>query len=85
MTGKHYNWHKRWIVDLETCTATHDSGLVFKFSQAEADAWDGHPENLDAWQDEQLKRRPLLDLAKHAQRLAKEAGDAYLYQLKHRH
>jgi len=85
MTGKHYNWHKRWVVDLTTCTATHDSGLVFRFSQAESGALDGVSENLDAWQDEQLKRMPLTDLAKHAQRLAKEAAEAYLYQLKRRH
>lgn len=31
MTGKHYNWHKRWTVDLEAASATHDSGLVARF------------------------------------------------------
>lgn len=31
MTGKHYNWHKRWAVDLKAASATHDSGLVARF------------------------------------------------------
>lgn len=83
MTGKHYGWHRRWIVDLAACTATHDSGLVFKFTQADDGEWDGHAVNLDGWQATQMM--PLPDLAKHAQRLAREAGDAYLYQLKRRH
>jgi hypothetical protein len=85
MTGKHYQWHKRWTVNQETCTATHESGLAFQFTQTGDGAWDGKPLNLDDWQDEQLKLMPLPYLAKHAQRLAKEAGEAYLYQLKQRH
>jgi hypothetical protein len=85
MTGKHYQWHLKWKIDQEACTATHESGLVFQFSQTEAGAWDGAPVNLNEWQEEQLKSMPLPDLAKHAQRLAKEAGEAYLYQLKKRH
>jgi len=32
MTGKHYQWHKRWTVDVETASATHDSGLVVDFT-----------------------------------------------------
>lgn len=31
MTGKHFGWHKRWTVDLEGASATHDSGLVTRF------------------------------------------------------
>lgn len=31
MTGKHYDWHKRWTVDLTAGSATHDSGLVVRF------------------------------------------------------
>lgn len=85
MTGKHYNWHRRWVVDLAACTATHDSGLIFTFVQDGSGEWVGKPTNLDAWQEEQLKRMPLPDLAKHAGRLAQEAGDAYLWQLKRRH
>ena len=31
MTGKHYQWHKHWTVDIDAATATHDSGLVTRF------------------------------------------------------
>ena len=33
MVGKHYNWHKRWKVDIEAATAVHESGLVARFHQ----------------------------------------------------
>lgn len=85
MTGKHKNWHKRWQVDLSACTATHDSGLIFKFTLADDGEWDGSAVNLDSWQDSMAGKMPLPDLAQHAQRLAREAGDAYLWQLKKRH
>jgi hypothetical protein len=87
MAGKRYNWHKRWQVDLSACTATHDSGLVFQFRQAEDDPamLDGEAINLEEWQAQQLERMPLPDLVKHVQRLSREAGDAYLWQLNKRH
>lgn len=87
MSGKHKNWHRHWTVDLAACTATHDSGLLFRFVQAAdgSGAWDGEAVNLDAWQAAQAGRMPLPDLAKHAQRLAREAGDVYMWQLKRRH
>lgn len=31
MTGKHYNWHKHWTVDLVAATAAHDGGLIARF------------------------------------------------------
>lgn len=31
MTGRHYNWHTRWTVDVEAASATHESGLVARF------------------------------------------------------
>lgn len=31
MTSKHFNWHKRWTVDLDNGLATHASGLVIHF------------------------------------------------------
>jgi hypothetical protein len=31
MTGKHYKWHKRWTVDVEAASATHESGLIARF------------------------------------------------------
>jgi len=33
VTGKHYNWHRRWVVDLAAMTAAHDSGLTVAFVQ----------------------------------------------------
>lgn len=86
MTGKHYNWHKRWQVDLSACTATHDSGLVVRFRQAdESGAWDGKPENSEIWFEKMKSTMPPHDLASHVGRLMREAGDAYLWQLKKRH
>ncbi len=31
MTGKHYNWHRRWILDPAAQAATHDTGWVVRF------------------------------------------------------
>jgi len=31
MTGKHYNWHKRWRLDVESASASHDTGLLVRF------------------------------------------------------
>lgn len=32
MVGKHYRWQTRWTVSLDDATATHDSGLVVRFT-----------------------------------------------------
>ena len=52
MTGKHYAWHKAWAVDLAASTATHASGLLVRFTQADDDdddvAWNGHVEPANA-------------------------------------
>lgn len=87
MTGKHYNWHKRWTVDLSACTATHDSGLVVRFAQAVDDprAWDGTPVNSEEWFAKIKHTMPPQDLANHAARMMREAGEAYQWQLKKRH
>lgn len=86
MTGKHYNWHKRWTVDLDACTATHDSGLVVQVVRAEDDdAMDYLADNLDAWQAEMLKTMPISNLIPHAQRLLKEAVEVYQRALTRRH
>lgn len=86
MTGKHYNWHKKWSVDLAACTATHDSGLIVKFTQATDDpmAWDGEPINDVEWLASMRGKMPPHDLVKHTARLLREAGDAYMWQLKKR-
>lgn len=31
MTGKHYQWHKRWALNASDRTATHDSGLTVRY------------------------------------------------------
>jgi hypothetical protein len=31
MTNKPFKWHKRWTVDVEAASASHDSGLVVRF------------------------------------------------------
>jgi hypothetical protein len=87
MTGKRYNWHKRWAVDLANCTATHDTGMVVRFTQDQDDpaAWDGEFINADEWLAQARKRMNPDDLARHTTRLLREAGDAYLWQLQRRH
>lgn len=87
MVGKHYNWHQRWKVDLSACTATHDSGLVVRFTQADDDphAWDGSSDNAEAWFAKLKGTMPPNDIANHAARLMREAGEAYQWQLQKRH
>lgn len=87
MTGKHFNWHKNWKVDLSACTATHESGLIVKFKKAtdQSGAWDGEPVNANSWFDEIKTKMPPDDLSKHVSRLLREAGDTYLWHLKKRH
>ena len=43
MTGKHYNFHRRWAVDLVKNTATHESGLMVTFTRHtdSGGGWDG--------------------------------------------
>lgn len=31
MTGKHYNWHRRWTLDAAARAATHDTGWAVRF------------------------------------------------------
>jgi len=35
MTGKHYNWHRRWRLDVSAGVAEHDSGWRVRFLPAE--------------------------------------------------
>jgi hypothetical protein len=78
MTGKHYGWHRRWIVDLAACTATHSSGLIVRAARTAAgDATDFLPVNLDEWQQKMLATMPLPNAAAHAKRLMREAVEVY--------
>ena len=72
MTHDNSNWQRRWTVDLESQTATHVDGWVFKFERGEEDGqvfFDGHPiaqpQNLTT---EQIKN---------AARIAREAGEVW--------
>lgn len=86
MTGKHRGWHRRWIIDLAACTATHDSGLIVTAERSpEEDGYDFHAANLDAWQTAMLVTMPMSNLIPHAQRLLREAAEAYQYVLRGRH
>ena len=76
MTGKHYGWHRRWVVDLAASTATHDSGLIVRAVRSD-NATDFLPVNLDEWQDKMLATMPLPNLAAHARRLMREAAEVY--------
>lgn len=73
------NWRSRWTIDLETSTATHRDGLVFRFAPVpdEAGAFDGkcvvQPEPITA-----------AHLAG-AVRIAREAGEIYIEARNGRH
>ena len=72
-------WRSRWFIDLETSTATHSDGWVFKFSpvadQAGAFDWEciAQPSPLT-----------LEQIAK-SNRIAREAGDIYIEARNARH
>lgn len=86
MTGKHRHWHRRWVIDLAACTATHDSGLVVRAVRAPGGgAMDYTAANLDEWQSQMLKTMPITNLVPHAQRLMREAAAAYQHALEQRH
>ncbi|RKV80024.1 MAG: hypothetical protein D8H97_14535 [Neisseria sp.] len=69
MPHQNRNWQRRWKVDFETQTASHDDGWVFKFSKIEDGVFDGRliaqPKNLTP---EQIKNAP---------RIACEAGEVW--------
>lgn len=69
MTHPNRNWHRRWTVDFEQQTATHEEGWVVKFEKVSDGIFDGklinQPENITL---EQIKNAP---------RIAREAGEAW--------
>lgn len=74
MPHSNRNWQRRWKVDLSTCTAVHDSGLVVRFREHPEGGWDGKPETLP----------PDLMDARKAYRLMREAGEVYKRELDRR-
>ena len=72
-------WRSRWSSDLETATATHRAGLVFRFQPVpgEAGAFDGRcVTQPDPMTPEHMQR---------AARIAREAGDIYIEAREARH
>lgn len=45
MTGKHYRWQTRWVVNVDEAQARHDSGLVVTFPRV---AGQIEPQLIDA-------------------------------------
>lgn len=77
------NWRKNWNVNIETCTAKHDSGIEVKFEldasrQDDAKCWNGV---LITPIDEVLK---LSISTKKLTRIMREAGDIYYEYLSKR-
>ena len=76
MPHQNRNWQRRWSVDLETQTATHEDGWVFRFSKVSDGVFDGRlisqPKNITV---EQIKNAP---------QIAREAGEAWKRARKNR-
>lgn len=72
-------WRSRWTVDLESATATHRDGWVFRFTAAEDQpgAFDG----ACVGQPSPLTGTHLANAA----RIAREAGDIYIEARHGRH
>lgn len=72
-------WRSRWSVDLESATATHRDGWIFKFSIV-----DGSPGFYDGecvGQPSPLTPDRMIGAA----RIAREAGDIYIEAQQGRH
>lgn len=37
MTGKHFGWHKKWVLDADANRATHANGLITRFIPLDPD------------------------------------------------
>lgn len=69
MPHKNRNWQRRWKIDFDKRTATHDDGWIFQFTPHPDGSHDGRlmkqPANITP---EQIKLAP---------RIAREAGEAW--------
>lgn len=77
MTGKHYQWHKRWTVDLQAASATHESGLVVVFAPHPEGGWDGRALNPNEVFETLTKTHGAGNAQQMLTRLAREAGDVW--------
>ncbi len=80
MTGKNYNWHKRW--HWIGGRLVHDSGLAFTITKCESgdvdiETVDDTMESFQAF--EAARGVPTHDLVARVQRLTKEAAEWYRY------
>lgn len=73
-------WTKAWTIDLNTCEARHESGLVVVFEEDD-EGWFGTPK---PGTEAALLRQGADAAAQMAARLMREAGDAYQKALKAR-
>lgn len=75
-------WRSRWSIDLESATATHRDGWVFKFSPVDGEpgAFDGECVVMPA-PPSPLTQEHLAQ----ASRIAREAGDIYIEARNDRH
>lgn len=73
------NWRSRWSINLESGTATHRDGWVFRFSPVadQVGAFDGQCVNQPSPMTQE-------HMAK-ASRIAREAGDIYIEARNGRH
>lgn len=70
-------WRARWSIDLDTATATHRDGWVFKFTPA--------PDEPGAFDGACIAQPSPLPDAQHVARIAREAGDIYIEARRARH
>ena len=69
-------WKQQWTVNLEAREATHESGLIVRFTQ-DSEGWAGDSPNADEWSEKDPAGRSRI-----AARLMREAGDVFLEKLR---
>lgn len=77
MTGRHYRWQRRWVIDPVARTLTHDTGLILRATPDGPGEWELRPQNLGEWKTGALKRMDPLSLIKHVKRLMSEAAELW--------
>lgn len=86
ITGEHRSWRSLWRVDLEACTATHDSGLVVTARRcAKGDGYEFTASSVEDWQVFLLASMPLPAVTALAQDLMCQAVTLYLQALRTKH
>lgn len=82
MTGKHYNWHRRWRWG-EGGRLLHDSGLVAEYDR-KLGRWAATQESCEAWAAwERARGVPPHDLTARMIRLCKEAALFAAWEKRH--